>query len=211
MRQGGPMGRSRPRSGGGGRHHGGGSGGQGGGNGGGNPQMGGGNRQPRSAASMRHQTFDSNGPDVRVRGNAWQVYEKYQTLARDAGGCGDKVAAENYQQHAEHYYRIIEAIEEAMGQEQRQRGTAPQPPAFGQQQPDVPAGYYPPVAGMTQQPVAGADFVQQPPHSDASSGGEQSAPAAAMPQAEVKSRSPFFTPEEIEENTASPAQMIANR
>ena len=58
---------------------------------------------------LRHQTFDSNGPDVRVRGNAYQVFEKYLALARDAASAGDRIAAENYYQHAEHYYRIINA------------------------------------------------------------------------------------------------------
>jgi hypothetical protein len=69
---------------------------------------GGGNRNGRPI-SPRHQTFDSNGPDVRVRGNAYQVFEKYQALARDAALSGDRIAAENYYQHAEHYYRIIAA------------------------------------------------------------------------------------------------------
>lgn len=55
----------------------------------------------------RHQTFDSNGPSVRIRGSAFQVHEKYLTLARDAGSAGDRIAAENYLQHAEHYFRII--------------------------------------------------------------------------------------------------------
>ncbi|MBM3555638.1 MAG: DUF4167 domain-containing protein [Alphaproteobacteria bacterium] len=52
-------------------------------------------------------SFDSTGPDVKVRGNALQVYEKYQQLARDASAAGDRVAAENFSQHAEHYYRIL--------------------------------------------------------------------------------------------------------
>src|SRR5215470_16626183 len=56
---------------------------------------------------VRSQTFDSNGPDVRIRGNAYQVLEKYLALARDATAAGDRVAAENFYQHAEHYYRII--------------------------------------------------------------------------------------------------------
>lgn len=104
------------RSRGGSRHHSSGGGSQGAGGGTSN-QSGSVNRQqPRSGGSTRHQTFDSNGPDVRVRGSAWQVYEKYQTLARDSISAGDHVAAENYQQHAEHYYRIIEAINESLGQ-----------------------------------------------------------------------------------------------
>jgi Domain of unknown function (DUF4167) len=56
---------------------------------------------------LRAQTFDSNGPNIRVRGNAYQVLEKYLALARDAAAVGDRVAAENYFQHAEHYYRMI--------------------------------------------------------------------------------------------------------
>lgn len=87
----------------------GGGGGGGGGNGGGGGG-GGGNR--RSNVPLRHQTFDSNGPEVRVRGNAFQVYEKYLALARDASSAGDRIAAENYFQHAEHYYRIINANNE---------------------------------------------------------------------------------------------------
>lgn len=55
----------------------------------------------------RTHTFDSNGPDGRVRGNARQVYEKYLTLARDASSAGDRIAAEAYYQHAEHYFRIL--------------------------------------------------------------------------------------------------------
>ena len=54
-----------------------------------------------------NRSYDSNGPDVRVRGTASQVYEKYQTLARDAMSAGDRVMSENYLQHAEHYYRIV--------------------------------------------------------------------------------------------------------
>lgn len=93
-----------------------GRGGNGGGNnggGGGNGGNGGGNR--RQNVPLRHQNYDSSGPDVRIRGNAFQVYEKYQALARDAHTSGDRVAAENYLQHAEHYYRIICQINEQEG------------------------------------------------------------------------------------------------
>src|ERR1700735_4264482 len=100
----------------------------GGGGGGGGPPGGMNPNRPRSAAALRHQTFDSHCLDVRVRGNAWQVCEKYQQLARDANSGGDRVAAENYLQHAEHYFRIIEAINEATALEQRQRGGVPGAP-----------------------------------------------------------------------------------
>ena len=54
-----------------------------------------------------NRSFDSTGPDVKLRGTAPQLYEKYLTLVRDANAAGDRVAAENYLQHAEHYYRVM--------------------------------------------------------------------------------------------------------
>lgn len=65
-------------------------------------------RGGRKPGNSRNQVFDSNGPGARVRGNSAQIYEKYQQLARDATSSGDRVAAENYFQHAEHYYRLLE-------------------------------------------------------------------------------------------------------
>jgi hypothetical protein len=59
-----------------------------------------------------NRAFDSNGPEgVKVRGAAQSVYEKYQQLARDASSSGDRVLAENYLQHAEHYFRVLRAIQ----------------------------------------------------------------------------------------------------
>lgn len=81
-----------------------------------------GSRRPSGAVPSRHQVFDSNGPDVRIRGNAFQVYDKYLTLARDAAASGDRVKAESLLQHAEHYYRIMLAIQEATGETYQPRG-----------------------------------------------------------------------------------------
>jgi len=61
----------------------------------------------RRSGPSQNRTYDSNGPSVRIRGNAFQVHEKYLALARDAASAGDPIAAENYLQHAEHYYRIM--------------------------------------------------------------------------------------------------------
>ncbi len=81
------------------RNRGGGGGGSGGG-GGGKPQH------------NVNRAFDSNGPDgVKIRGHAQHVFEKYQQLARDAGASGDRVLAENYLQHAEHYFRVLRAVQ----------------------------------------------------------------------------------------------------
>src|ERR1700754_2133659 len=64
--------------------------------------------------------FDSNGPDIKIRGTASHIAEKYVQLARDARGAGDPVAAENYYQHAEHYFRLIAAAQEQFRQNQQQ-------------------------------------------------------------------------------------------
>jgi hypothetical protein len=62
--------------------------------------------------------YESNGPDVKIRGTASHVAEKYLQLARDAQSSGDPVAAENYYQHAEHYFRVIAAAQEQLRQSQ---------------------------------------------------------------------------------------------
>ena len=95
----------------------------GGGNGGG----GGGNNQGnfnRKGSNPLTRTFDSSGPDVKIRGTAQHIAEKYATLARDAQSAGDRVMAENYLQHAEHYNRIIAAAQAQM-QERFQRDDRP--------------------------------------------------------------------------------------
>ena len=66
-------------------------------------------KQHGGGGTPRHGNFDSSGPEGRIRGNAHQVYEKYIGLARDALSFGDRIAAETYFQHAEHYYRIVNA------------------------------------------------------------------------------------------------------
>lgn len=82
-----------------------------------------GGRKPGQGFSP-NRSMDSNGPDVKVRGTAQTIYEKYQQLARDAHSSGDRVNAENYLQHAEHYYRLIQAMQAALQQQQQNR--APQ-------------------------------------------------------------------------------------
>src|ERR1700726_3912081 len=66
----------------------------------------------------RIQTFDSNGPNIKIRGNAYQVFERYVALAREAAASGDRIAAENLYQHAEHYFRVMNASGEGQGQGQ---------------------------------------------------------------------------------------------
>lgn len=77
--------------------------------------QGGGGQQPLN----RNHVFDSNGPDVRVRGTAQQLFEKYLQLGRDATSAGDRVMAEAYFQHAEHYFRVLGAMNQAQAQQQQ--------------------------------------------------------------------------------------------
>lgn len=81
-----------------------------------------------------NRTYDSSGPEVKIRGSASHVYEKYLQLARDANSSGDRVMAENYLQHAEHYYRIMAAA--AAQQAQYQAQQAAMNAQQGQQQPN---------------------------------------------------------------------------
>ena len=85
--------------------------GGGGGGGGGSPRQYGGN-----VPLNRNHVFDSSGPDLRIRGTAQQLFEKYLQLGRDATGSGDRVMAESYFQYAEHYFRIVNAINQAAQQ-----------------------------------------------------------------------------------------------
>jgi hypothetical protein len=84
-----------------------------GGGGGGPPR-----HQSGNVPLNRNHVFDSNGPDLRIRGTAQQLFEKYLQLGRDATSSGDRVMAEGYFQHAEHYFRIINAINQAQQQNQ---------------------------------------------------------------------------------------------
>jgi hypothetical protein len=102
----------------------------------------------------RNQIFDSSGPDVRVRGNAHQVFDKYQSLAREAASSGDRILAEAYFQYADHYYRVIQSMGGFVqrnnwgegGEEGQQQGQPGQQPQQGQGGPqpneggDAPAG-----------------------------------------------------------------------
>lgn len=75
-------------------------------------------RKPQHSANR---SYDSNGPDVKIRGTAAHICEKYQQLARDAISAGDRVTAENFYQHAEHYYRLLMAAQQGQEGQQRQQ------------------------------------------------------------------------------------------
>ena len=86
------------------------------------------NNNNRSVANVRNRVFDSSGPEGKVRGTPQQIIDKYQQLTRDSQLSGDRVAAENFQQHAEHYMRLqaeaqreIDARREQQDRENREK------------------------------------------------------------------------------------------
>ena len=86
------------------------------------------NNNNRSVANVMNRVFDSSGPEGKVRGTPQQIIEKYQQLTRDSQLSGDRVAAENFQQHAEHYMRLqaeaqreIDARREQQDRENREK------------------------------------------------------------------------------------------
>ena len=101
-----------------------------GGQGGGGPIR----HQTGNVPLNRNHVFDSSGPDLRVRGTSQQLFEKYLQLGRDATSSGDRVMAESYFQHAEHYFRILNAMNQAAQ-------ANPQPNAQQGGQPNQGGGY----------------------------------------------------------------------
>lgn len=93
--------------------------------GGGNPHQQHNNNPNRPRMPQRIQTFDSNGPAVKIRGNAYQVFERYVAMAREATVSGDRIAAENLYQHAEHYFRMMNAAGEGGYNQGQQRPMTP--------------------------------------------------------------------------------------
>lgn len=131
--------------------------------------------------------YESNGPDVKIRGSATQIAEKYMTLARDASSAGDIVMAENYLQHAEHYNRIIMA-----SQAQNQAQTQAQPQI---QQPTI------------EQPEQ--DKADTPATQDRRTSSETNGAMPEQPQPEISSANvgeqPVIVPVEAEKDQPAPS------
>ena len=125
----------------------------------------------------RGSTFESNGPEGKIRGTAFQVIEKYQALAQDALSSGDRISAENFFQHAEHYYRVVAANgwdqrgQRPQGQ-QHQQNQQPQPQQRVEPE-QKPAGEQEPAANA--EPKTQAATADEP----AADTGEEHAPQAS--------------------------------
>lgn len=89
--------------------------------------------RPRTLGNIINRVFDSSGPEGKVRGTPQQIIEKYQLLARDAQLSNDRVAAENFLQHAEHYTRLLAEAMREMQAEQEARQQSGQQGQYGQQ------------------------------------------------------------------------------
>ena len=110
-------------------------------------RRGNGNAQPN--VPNRNTSYESNGPDVKLRGNAQQLNEKYLALAHDAAAAGERITAEAYTQFADHFFRLhqaaIDAAEERKAQHaaqaaERQPRAELQPQPEDAPQPEMPAG-----------------------------------------------------------------------
>ena len=120
----------------------------------------------------RGSTFESNGPEGKIRGTAFQVIEKYQALAQDALSAGDRIGAENFFQHAEHYYRVVAANGwDQRGQrpqnqqpqpQQSQPRVEPEKRPAEEQQPAAPAEPKPQAAANDEAPDAAEEHAPQP-------------------------------------------------
>jgi hypothetical protein len=86
---------------------------------------------------QRGQNFDSNGPNGKIRGSAHQIFERYVGLAREAAIGGDPVAAENFYQHAEHYFRINNVSRDGSSRPTMPADTATDGPEQGPTESDI--------------------------------------------------------------------------
>ncbi len=164
----------------------------------GRSRAGGGNRRQQHSPNR---SYDSNGPSVRIRGTAAQVYDKYCTLARDANTSGDRIAAENFLQHAEHYYRLMSAAsagnsngnsggnngsgqrQQPDQQEQREQ-SAEQGQGDNRNRPqaETPERRETPVPGTGPQPTVAPPSAAQPSAAQPPADGEQGPAQAAPPR-----------------------------
>ncbi len=131
-------------------------------------------RNNRKSPNPLTRSYESNGPDVKVRGTAHHVAEKYLQLARDAQSSGDPVMAESYLQHAEHYFRLIAAAQAAQQQAQMGFQRGPNDPAYEEEDDDddfggipdrfasPPERFTPPPYGQPSQPHQGSPNGQPP-------------------------------------------------
>lgn len=161
------------------------------------------NSNNRKAQNPLSRSFESNGPDVKIRGTAAQIAEKYMTLARDASSSGDTIMSENYFQHAEHYNRIIMAAQQAQTVQNAQPATH-----NGNDASQAMNGAHRPQrdgnsSGMRDQPQPQHHSDPQPPRSEAQPQPQQVEVQADQPSEEQPQPAPKAAPAEPAEDDGS--------
>lgn len=150
------------------------------------------NRQRGRNGGRKHvnplsRNYESNGPDVKVRGNAAHIAEKYLQLARDAQSSGDSVMAENYLQHAEHYFRIVSSAQQAMNGPRD--GQSQDETDFDDDANDVNSRFSSPQPHREQPVVEAEEEAPQGAEPSNHGGGEEPGPAVAA-EGEQQGRKP---------------------
>ncbi len=133
-------------------------------------------RNNRKGPNPLTRTYESNGPDVKIRGTAHHVAEKYLQLARDAQSSGDPVMAESYLQHAEHYFRLIASAQLAQAQSQMGYVRAPGEPDMDDMDDDDDMGGLPDRFASPPERLSAPQQAfggQQQPYGQPSFGGQQ--------------------------------------
>ncbi|WP_416357494.1 DUF4167 domain-containing protein [Aureimonas phyllosphaerae] len=130
-------------------------------------------RGQRKGPNPLSRSFESNGPDVKIRGTAQHIADKYTTLARDAAAAGDRVMAENYLQHAEHYGRIVAAAQGQFQPSQPERDYADFDEEDGDEAQGADMGLGQPYAGGQDRQPNGYQGDRQPGQGDRQHGAER--------------------------------------
>lgn len=118
----------------------------------------------RSFGPSNNRSYESNGPDVKVRGTANQIFDKYLALARDATVAGDRISAEAYYQHAEHYYRMFTGTIDGPRQQGPRSNDPSMPPSNDPSMPPTQPG---PMQADQARDDSGGDYNVQPQHNAA--------------------------------------------
>jgi len=154
----------------------------------------------------RNTSYESNGPDVKLRGNAQQLYEKYTALAHDASSSGERISAEAYSQFADHYFRLHQAAVGAAEPRRQNEGAGDQSgqPRNKAQPESADAGdRQPEAAAETENTGAGKDRAVRDSDAGDAATKDGAADGAAKDGAEVVKLSPAELAEAVQEEQDS--------
>ncbi|WP_182085187.1 DUF4167 domain-containing protein [Aureimonas sp. ME7] len=148
-------------------------------------------RGGRKGPNPMSRSFESNGPDVKIRGTAQHIADKYTTLARDASAAGDRIMAENYLQHAEHYGRIVAAAQGQFQPTQSERDYSDDYEEDGDEAVGPEGGFAPGGAPDRQQPQGGYGGGERQPFRENRDNGQGERPRRDNDRREGRGDRPF--------------------